>query len=109
MCPGAVFQYECTGNIRDDTVRWFRCTDMDCIDFARIHGPTSTFAGQDIPGVEITLDAFNFVRLNSSFVSTLTVNVSEFNYDHSLILQCGDLREDVRSSLVVLDFTIKCI
>lgn len=113
VCPGATFQYNCVGRIEDIVIRWSRCMTVNasCIDFASVSGRSNQQSpipiDGSIPGLELTLDSFSRNGSLSVFESTLTVNVSEFDYSQNLIIRCGDLRE--QSDPVLIDFTIKCM
>ena len=112
ICPGQILKYHCRSNfIQDETIRWFICSNIsNCDDYGNKRGPLAPteihpIIGERIPGVVITLDAFTiFEPFNNSFISTLTVNTSEFDYSRELIFKCGTFTD--RSNPLLLNFTI---
>lgn len=98
-----------------DTVRWFLCQEkLDCNTFAalpfdrNLEFPVVIPNLSHLPGVQVTLDSLSFVYVssspNSSFVSTLTVNLSVFTQQNVLTFKCGTIGLQDQISL---DFSVK--
>lgn len=116
LCPGEIVELQCTAdNIPADAVRWYLGRQDPVPVFAvkaLISGNTSARLILEtdpiIPGITVTLESSSLNQRRKtivSFVSKLTVNLTEFNSTKVLTFTCGSLAH--RSSSVSLNFTIR--
>ncbi len=112
VCPGGIVELRCIArNISTDVLRWFLCDEV-CRDYAtkilNSDGSPVVIVLPLVPGISITLDNSSHHENPRyvSFVSTMTVNVSEFMAHSRRVptFKCGAFSKE--SNAVSLNFTV---